>query len=624
MNSVQEPPREEIRIGELFIEMGLVTRIALRRALDLSRAWGVGVHDVLMSLGYIKPRELAIVLARYLGIDVVRLSTLTLDSGWISLLPEEFMRARMVIPFETIGNRLSLAMADPTDLNTIREIEKTTGFKVVPYVTTKEDIRLTLERFFKGRYLYEATEKLSKESPAESGRRILSRRQALFLSLIVAVSLFWIYLDWVSYLIFWFSFLNLWYLLTMGLKLVLALKGAKHGFEHNITQEEMKSLKDQELPIYTILLPVYKEPEVLPQLFEAIRELDYPKAKLDVKVLFEEDDRETLEMAKSLAPEPFFEFLIVPTSRPKTKPKACNWGLLFARGKYITIYDAEDRPEPDQLKKAILVFRKAHDPRMICVQAALDYYNPTQNILTRWFTLEYDVWFRLFMPGLSSIDTIIPLGGTSNHFVSEKLKELMGWDPFNVTEDADLGVRLAARGYRTTTVNSTTWEEANSVLWGWIKQRSRWVKGYMQTYLVHLRNSMTLIRTVGIKNFLLFQLNIGGVPFVLLANPVTFALLVAWFSFQPHFITVIFPNAIHPFALVNFLVGNFLFVYMSIIALNYSRKYELVLYTLSLPIYWILMSVGAYVALYELLRRPFHWQKTQHGLAIGMNRRTRL
>jgi len=267
------------------------------------------------------------------------------------------------------------------------------------------------------------------------------------------------------------------------------------------------------------------------------------------------------------------------------------------------------------LKKALLAFRKARDPRVICVQAALDYYNPMQNLLTRWFALEYSAWFRLFIPGLSSLNTIIPLGGTSNHFVTVRLRGLGAWDPFNVTEDADLGVRLAARGYRTTTINSTTWEEANSKLRSWIRQRSRWIKGYMQTYLVHMRRPLGLIRNVGLTHFLLFQLNIGGLPLVSLAQPLTTGLLIVWILFQPAFVPAMFPGIIYPIAAFNLLISNFLLVYITVVGLNYSRQYRLLPDALMVPLYFWLMSLGAYKALYELIVRPFYWQKTQHGLA---------
>ncbi len=169
--------------------------------------------------------------------------------------------------------------------------------------------------------------------------------------------------------------------------------------------------------------------------------------------------------------------MIVPDTFPRTKPKACNVGLLNAKGEYLVIYDAEDIPDTDQLKKSVIAFRKLDNPLIICLQAKLNYYNPRQNLLTRWFTSEYSMWFDLYLPGLDGLNAPIPLGGTSNHFRVDALKKIGGWDPYNVAEDCDLGIRLFREGYRTRVLDSTTWEEANSRLENWLRQRSRWVKG---------------------------------------------------------------------------------------------------------------------------------------------------
>jgi hypothetical protein len=210
--------------------------------------------------------------------------------------------------------------------------------------------------------------------------------------------------------------------------------------------------------------------------------------------------------------------VIVPDAQPKTKPKACNYALIQAEGKYVVIYDAEDRPDRDQLKKIVVAYSKAEE-RIVCIQCKLNYYNRDQNLLTQWFTIEYSSWFDLFMPGLDAADSPIPLGGTSNHLVSEKLIELGAWDSFNVTEDADLGVRLHKFGYKTAIVDSTTYEEANSDLYNWIRQRSRWVKGYIQTRLVHMRHPVRLGRQMGWRSWWSFQFVIAGTFFGFLLNP---------------------------------------------------------------------------------------------------------
>ena len=289
------------------------------------------------------------------------------------------------------------------------------------------------------------------------------------------------------------------YVAIISYKLLTVLLSAMFRPELQVSETELADLDDDELPVYTILVPMYKESEVAAKVVNAVGRLDYPQDKLDIKLLLEEDDPETRQACQQAHLPACVDMIVVPHSQPKTKPKACNHGLRDARGEYLVIYDAEDRPESDQLKKAVAAFRRLDaeraalgdkGPEVVCLQGKLNYYNARQNYLTKWFALEYTVWFDLFLPGLHVMGVPIPLGGTSNHFKTDVLRRLGGWDPFNVTEDCDLGIRLHREGYRTKILDSTTWEEANSRLGNWIRQRSRWVKGYIQTHLIHTREWM--------------------------------------------------------------------------------------------------------------------------------------
>ena len=217
-----------------------------------------------------------------------------------------------------------------------------------------------------------------------------------------------------------------------------------------------------------------------------------------------------------------FDVSVVPAVGPTGKPRACNHGLANARGEYLVIFDAEDRPEKDQLRKSVLAFRET-SPEVVCLQAQLNYFNRTRNLLTRWFTAEYSVWFDQLLPGLQAMDVAIPLGGTSNHFITARLREIGGWNAFNVTEDADLGLRIFLRGWKTAILGTTTYEEATSRYQNWIRQRSRWVKGYIQTYLYHMRRPFRLAGQMGPKAFIAFQLFFGANTLCLLLNPVFWA-----------------------------------------------------------------------------------------------------
>jgi cellulose synthase/poly-beta-1,6-N-acetylglucosamine synthase-like glycosyltransferase len=349
-------------------------------------------------------------------------------------------------------------------------------------------------------------------------------------------------------------------------------------------------------------------------LIENLSRLNYPADKLDILLLLEEDDTETIEALQAARPPQTMTIIRVPEGSPQTKPKACNVGLFFACGDLLVIYDAEDKPDPDQLKKAVIAF--AHgDERLVCVQAALNYWNIWENVQTRMFTVEYSYWFDYMLPGLDQLGQPIPLGGTSNHFKTDGLRKLGGWDPFNVTEDADLGIRATALGYTVGVVNSTTYEEANRALGNWVRQRSRWIKGYMQTTLVHTRYPVALARTAGLRAGLGFLLLIAGTPITFLFVLPMYAVFLATLFVPSHVFLDLFPGWVLWVSLVNLIVGNVLMIYVCMMGAFKRGHYRLVLWALLSPVYWILHSVAAYKALWQLMTRPYYWEKTAHGIS---------
>jgi len=349
--------------------------------------------------------------------------------------------------------------------------------------------------------------------------------------------------------------------------------------------------------------------------------------KLDVRILLEEEDTETRDVLAGMSLPPNFTPVIVPKAYPQTKPKACNYGLLHAQGEYVVIYDAEDRPERDQLKKAYLAFKQLPQ-EYVCIQAKLNYFNSGHNFLTRLFTQEYSMWFELLLVGIMQMESPIPLGGTSNHFKMSFLKRVGGWDPFNVTEDADLGVRLYKFKYKTAVLDSRTWEEANSKVGNWIRQRSRWIKGYMLTWLVHMRHPVSFYKAVKFKGFINFQAMILGTPILPLINPIFWALMILWYATHAHWIAALFPGALYYIATLQFVFGNFAFTYMNVIGMYHVTRecsqqgdqpfsYGIIKYALLTPFYWVLMSLAAYKALAQLIVKPSYWEKTKHGLTAS-------
>ena len=376
---------------------------------------------------------------------------------------------------------------------------------------------------------------------------------------------------------------------------------------------EIARQEPRDWPMYSILVPMYKEPETLKQMVAGLEAMDYPADRKDVQILLEADDDLTLNAARALTMPPGFRVTEIPPSHPRTKPKACNVGLHLAKGKYLVIYDAEDMPEKDQLKKAVMAF-EASPEKVACVQSRLNYYNPRQNILTRWFTAEYSAWFDLQLPGLAAMGAVIPLGGTSNHFKTDILCDLMGWDAYNVTEDCDLGVRLGRAGYATRMLETTTWEEACSVVPFWIKQRTRWQKGYIQTWFVHMRHPLKLAWELGPVNFLHYQLLVGGGPFSVLINPIFWAMALVWFVFRPEGVSSLFPGPVFAAGAVCLFLGNFVFVYINMLGCCKRKNDDLMWWALLTPIYWLMMSYSGWRAFIQFFRDPFMWEKTQHGL----------
>lgn len=457
--------------------------------------------------------------------------------------------------------------------------------------------------------------RIARERPVDCAYRVLTRFQFFaLLALLVGAELWLIFDAWTCLMVVNGLFVTF-YLVLVLYKLYLVHLSLGAPRELKFTAEQVAELRDEDCPPYTILVPLYREQESVPRLIEGLKSLNYPKDKLQVLLLLEEDDPATIEAVRGQTLPGFIAPLVTPNAFPKTKPKACNLGLARATGEFLVIYDAEDRPDPDQVKKAVLGFRRC-GPEVVCIQAKLNFYNQRQNLLTRIFTLEYSMWFDLFLPGIGDLRAPIPLGGTSNHFRTGKLRELMGWDPFNVTEDCDLGMRLAREGLETRMLDSTTWEEACSDLGFWVRQRSRWTKGYLQTYLVVLRRPMQLTGKIGFLRALGFHLMVAGTPFCLLINPLYWLLTLLWFVFRWEGVASLFPFPIVLWGLVCLFAGNMVFIYATLLAAYRRGYYDLVKYALLAPVYWLLMSIGAWKGSIQLITRPNYWEKTRHGFDL--------
>ncbi len=601
-----------------LIAAGDVPAEAVAAARAIQAQSGGDLSWILASMGAVTRRALYETLAEFYSLplvrDIERMRT-NVDIDLVQKMTYEDVIRHEFMPFSLAGGVLVIATSHPQNASAHTFARERFGATAIAELLISDlDLTLVASRTFRDTMIDHAVMSNFNRNPEQSARRVFTLPQIVVLGALLAACVGWGYFDIRSLLIAIIGLLQVFFLASVAFKVVLSIAGAHNEISQPVSAEEIAALRDEDLPVYTVLVPVYKEPEVVGQLIAGLKNIDYPQHKLDVMLLLEEDDVKTLQAAKDARPPANWRFIVVPNRQPRTKPKACNYGLAFANGTYLVIYDAEDIPEPSQLKMAVCAFRK-NPPDYVCFQAALNYFNATENVLTRMFTLEYSYWFDYLIPGLDRLKLPIPLGGTSNHFNVAKLRALGGWDPFNTTEDADLGIRASAEKYRIGFINSTTFEEANADLGNWIRQRSRWVKGYMQTFLVYWRHPVALIRTIGFKNFLAFNLFIGGTPLTFLASPPLWALFVFWLLTRSHFVEPLFPDAVLYLALANLLIGNFLGIYLNMIAIYLRKNYALMPYALLNPLYWLLHSIAAYKALGQLFTKPFYWEKTQHGIS---------
>lgn len=612
-------PKE--RLGDMLVTSGVITAQQLESALDMQLKSGGRLGDILLYLNCATEEELYRALANQA--ELSRPGELNAPSDRFSL-PYDMARRHNAMVLKEDDNAFQVAVQQRLSPEAVNEIEAFLGKPIEQVLMSQSESAEFWERVYRRQQVDDSIFGLYEKQPENSAIvTFTSAQRAVMLSMLLLLILA-LAANWKATLLVLVIIAQVIYLMMAIAKFLLVIKGVRKNSQLRYTPEEIAAIDEKDLPVYTLLIPVYKEKEVIRHLIQRIQHMDYPKYKLDVLILLEENDQETIDVIRSMKLPSYFNPVVVPASKPQTKPKACNYGLLKAKGDYVVIYDAEDRPEPDQLKKAYLAFKELPE-EYVCIQAKLNYFNSRQNALTKLFTQEYSMWFELLLVGIMQIDIPIPLGGTSNHFKMSFLRQVGGWDPFNVTEDADLGVRLYKYHYRTAILDSRTWEEANSNVKNWIRQRSRWIKGYMQTFFVHMRHPITFTRTIGFKGLLGYIAMIFGTPFLPLINPIFWGLLIIWLLTEAVWIQSLFPGLLYYVALTQFVLGNFIFVYINMIGsycvirdctLKKQRQfsYNMIRFGLATPIYWVLMSIAAYKALFQLFAKPFYWEKTHHGL----------
>jgi len=408
------------------------------------------------------------------------------------------------------------------------------------------------------------------------------------------------------------TLLMLWALVSLALNSALKAAALIAGLQRPASGPVAAAPVPARLPVVSLLVPLFREKEIARALVERLGTLDYPAHLLDICLILEEDDDTTRAAVAGTALPANVQVIEVPGGRVRTKPRALNVALNFARGSIIGIYDAEDAPESDQIRKVVQRFAE-RGPDVACLQGVLDYYNTDSNWMSRCFTLEYATWFRLMLPGLQRLGMVMPLGGTTLFLRRPAIEAVCGWDAHNVTEDADLGLRLARAGYRTEMIDSVTFEEANARAWPWVKQRSRWIKGYALTWAVHMRNPVALWRDLGAVRFVGMQVLFMGALTQFALAPLLWSLWLPMLGLPHPLVPVLGMGglvAVGAFCLACKGVS----VAMAVVGARRSGRPELVCWIPALEVYFPLATMAAWKALLETVTRPYYWDKTTHGV----------
>lgn len=554
--------------------------------------------------------------AEWLGLPFLE-PTPDAEIGDVPHLDRQLMQPR-VLRLRQGHRSLTLLVPLPGEETEIRErLSRLPGARQGLALTTPSALRAAVWQAGARRRVHAAVNQLFETRPAASARVTLWGRQGFALGLLVSLAGLLALRHPSLSLFLLHAALSLLYLAALVFRLSAGLARCPVA----IVPAGQTEANDEPLPTYTVLVALYREAGVARTLVGALAALDWPKSLLDIKLVCESDDAETVAALRAAiaalppgAGASAFEIVLVPDMPPRTKPKALSYALAGARGTYVTVFDAEDRPHPGQLREAHARFRPA-DEGLACLQAPLAISNAGAGWLPAMFALEYAIIFRGILPFLARHRLPMPLGGTSNHFRRAALAGVGGWDPFNVTEDADLGLRLARAGYRCATLGLPTWEEAPTHRSVWLAQRSRWFKGWMQTWLVAMRRPLALRRDIGWKGFLVFHLMVGGMLLSALTHPMLY-LLVALRIVS--LLTAAVPLTPLALALDGLDLANILFSFIGLPWLGLRRMGEgerkaVGRRYLAVPLYWLLLSRAAWRASSELIRSPFTWNKTPHG-----------
>jgi len=601
---------DRLLLGDLLVRNGSLSQIDLLMALAIQKRENTQLGYILLNHGMVSEADLYDALSVQFSAELIDLQKFPPNPLLMDCVDIELCLRENILLWKHIGGAYVIVTSRPDQFERVRHQLPAELGTVLMAISSEQDIQAALIKNHKDELVERAETRVT---AVESCRSWDSGSFARYtMAVVLAILAFGILAPIAS-----FTVLCVLAVLILaantGLKLATSLSHLRSNLNPmpHVDPNSTPTVTFR-LPVVSIMVPLFKEREIASHLIRRLKRLNYPKELLDICLVTEADDHTTQKTLKRTHLPSWARVIKVPKGNVRTKPRAMNFALDFCRGSIIGVYDAEDAPHPDQIHQIVRRFYE-RPPEVACLQGVLDFYNARTNWLSRCFTVEYATWFRVFLPGLERLGLAVPLGGTTLFFRRPALEKLGGWDAHNVTEDADLGIRLARHGYRTEIVHTVTEEEANCRFVPWIKQRSRWLKGFAITWAVHMRSPLELLNDLGFKRFLGIQiLFIGTLSHFLLA-PLLWSFWLIPFGIEHPLQKVIQGDVLLALCTM-FLLAEFTTIMVGVFAVSDKKHRFLIPWLPTLHFYFPLGTLAAYKAFYELLTKPFYWDKTTHGV----------
>lgn len=606
---IDQRPQEKRLLGDVLIKSGVLDASGLAEALRQQSGQDQRLGRILVANRIISHEDLNTALSRQSGIGRIDLRATPVDPSLTAGLDPYLCLELEALPWRQFGGTRVIAISNPEDAPAAIEAFQGGAEKAALALASAEDIRYAVAHAFRGRLRDDARDRCPEGLSCRNWGLGGHLWRAMCAGVAAILGVYFAPILALKILMCWILIANS---ATMALRLVALFARLRNGASE-LGKTTPRLADNGKLPRVSLLVPLLREEKVAERLLSALAAMDYPAALLDIKLVLEEHDTITrLAVERTVLP-PNIEVVSVPSDGLKTKPRAMNYALPFCHGEIIGVYDAEDRPDPAQIRQVVQRLRDA-PPDVACVQGYLDFYNSDRNWLSRCFTLEYAIWFRVILLGVQRLGIPIPLGGTTVFFRRAILEKIGAWDAHNVTEDADLGIRLARFGYRCDMIQTITEEEANFRPLPWISQRSRWLKGYAITWATHMRDPVLLYRDLGLRGFLGFQVLFLGALTSYLSIPLFWALWLGAAGFDQDFWQT-FPTVLTYLFFLSMMFGQAIMLTIAVIAAHDSGRKRLIPWVLALPFYWPLGAIAAYRAIAEVFYAPFYWHKTEHGVS---------